>query len=321
MRRLSDTESPDLLVGALSGDDAAVWRLTDERALVFTADFITPVVDDPFDWGRVAAANSVSDVYAMGGRPLLALNLVCWNTGELSGEQLQEVLAGGHDIAGRCGFVVAGGHTVDDPEPKYGMAVVGEVHPDRMLTNAGLVAGQTLILTKPLGIGVITTGLKWGRAEARTVAAAVASMTATNAAAAEIAVACGATGATDVTGFGLLGHAGRAAAESAVDLEIVVDDVPIIDGARELAASGVVPSGTGRNLAWIDDSLERGGGVDELDVTLLADAQTSGGLVFGVDGAQARKALDALLSSGHTAAAVGTVHDGSGVIRLRSRGA
>ena len=320
MRQLSETESPDLLVGALSGDDAAVWRLTDDRALVVTADFITPVVDDPFNWGQVAASNSVSDVYAMGGRPLLALNLVCWNTDELSREQLQDVLAGGHDIARRCGFVVAGGHTVDDPEPKYGMAVIGEVHPDRMLTNSGFLAGQTLILTKPLGIGVITTGLKWGRADAQCVAAAVASMTATNATAAEIAVACGATGATDVTGFGLLGHGGRAAQESAVDLEIIVDDVPIIDGAKELASSGVVPSGTGRNLGWIDDRVDRGRGVSELDVTLLADAQTSGGLVFGVDRTEAQNALDSLLSSGHTAAVIGTVREGTGRIQLSSRG-
>lgn len=320
MRQLSDTESPDLLVGALSGDDAAVWRLTDDRALVVTADFITPVVDDPFNWGRVAAANSVSDVYAMGGRPLLALNLVCWNTDELTRGQLQDVLAGGHDIANKCGFVVAGGHTVDDPEPKYGMAVVGEVHPDRMLTNSGFRAGQTLVLTKPLGIGIITTGLKWGRADTRCVAAAVAAMTATNAAAAEIAVACGATGATDVTGFGLLGHGGRAAQESGVDLEIIVGDVPVIDGARELAMSGVVPGGTGRNLGWIDDRVDRGSGVSELDVTLLADAQTSGGLVFGVDHTEAPKALDSLSSSGHTAAAIGTVHEGTGRIHLSSRG-
>ena len=320
MRRLSDTESPDLLVGALSGDDAAVWRLSDDRALVVTADFITPVVDDPFNWGQVAAANSVSDIYAMGGRPLLALNLVCWNTGELPREQLQEVLAGGHDIARQCGFVVAGGHTVDDPEPKYGMAVIGEVHPDRMLTNSGFRAGQRLILTKPLGIGVITTGLKWGRADADCIAEAVATMTATNAAAAEIAVAAGASGATDVTGFGLLGHSGRAAQESGVDLEITVGDVPIIDGARELASSGVVPSGTGRNLGWISDRVERGENVSELDVTLLADAQTSGGLVFGVDGAAAQDVLASLLSSGHTAAAIGTVHEGTGRIRLNSRG-
>ncbi len=320
MRRLSDTESPDLLVGALSGDDAAVWRLSDDRALVVTADFITPVVDDPFNWGQVAASNSVSDVYAMGGRPLLALNLVCWNTDELSGRQLQEVLSGGHDIARRCGFVVAGGHTVDDPEPKYGMAVVGEVHPDRMLTNSGFRADQTLILTKPLGIGVITTGLKWGRASAESVAAAVASMTATNAAAAEVAVNFGATGATDVTGFGLLGHAGRAAQESGVDFEFIVDDVPIIDGAKELASSGVVPSGTARNLSWINDRVNRAEGVSELDATMLADAQTSGGLIFGVDRATTPQVLEALSSSGHTAAAIGAVHEGTGLIHLSSRG-
>ena len=142
MRRLSPTDSPDLLVGALTGDDAAVWRLSDDRALVVTADFITPVVDDARDWGRVAAANAVSDVYAMGGTPLLALNLVCWNTEELSNDLLGDVLQGGHDIARECGFVIAGGHTVDDPEPKFGMAVIGEVHPDRMLTQHRSACGS-----------------------------------------------------------------------------------------------------------------------------------------------------------------------------------
>ena len=316
MRSLPETESPDLLVGALSGDDAAVWRLTDNRALVFTADFITPVVDDPFSWGQVAAANAMSDVFAMGGKPLLALNLLCWNTTELSNEQLQEVLNGGHDIARQCGMVIAGGHTVDDPEPKYGMAVIGEVDPNKMLTNAGFRADQELILTKPLGIGIITTGLKWGRANTADVAKAISSMVSTNAKAAEIAVTHGASGATDVTGFGLLGHLGRAAEESAVDVEIVVGNVPVIDGARELAAAGVVPAGTGRNLAWINDRVDRDVGVGELDVTLLADAQTSGGLVFGVDRTQAAKALSALLKSGHEAARIGVTHQGSGQIRL-----
>ena len=320
MRGLTQTESPDLLVGALSGDDAAVWRIDDDRALVVTADFITPVVDDPFHWGQIAAANAVSDVYAMGGHPLLALNLLCWNTNELSNEQLSQVLAGGHDIAKQCGIVMAGGHTVDDPEPKYGMAVIGEVHPDKMLTNAGFRADQTLILTKPLGIGVITTGLKWGRANTSCVDAAVASMVATNAAAAKTAVACGATGATDVTGFGLLGHGGRAAEESVVDFEIIVDDVPIIDGARELASSGVVPGGTGRNLNWVNERVDRGEGVSELDVTLLADAQTSGGLLFAVDQAQAQDALVSLLSSGHKAACIGQVRKGKGQIQLKPTG-
>lgn len=318
MRRLSPTDSPDLLVGALTGDDAAVWRLDDDRALVFTADFITPVVDDARTWGRVAAANAVSDVYAMGGRPLLALNLVCWNTEELSNDLLGDVLAGGHDIAAEGGFVVAGGHTVDDPEPKYGMAVVGEVDPAKMLTNAGLQAGQTLVLTKPLGIGIITTGIKRDAAPPDVVSQAIASMTATNAEAARVAVDAGAAGATDVTGFGLLGHGGRMAEESTVDLDIVTSAVPIIAGARELAASGVVPGGTGRNLAWVDDRLDLDDGVSELDVTLLADAQTSGGLLFGVDPDRADAVVADLVASGHHAAAIGTVVPGAGRIHLRS---
>ncbi len=307
-------------MGALTGDDAAVWRLSDDRALVVTADFITPVVDDARDWGRVAAANAVSDVYAMGGTPLLALNLVGWNTEELSTELLGDVLQGGLDIAGQCGFIIAGGHTIDDPEPKYGMAVVGEVHPDRMLTNAGLKAGQALVLTKPLGIGIITTALKRGALASpegeATLAAAMASMTTTNQAASAIAVAAGATGATDVTGFGLLGHAGRMAQESRVDLELSVAAIPIIDMARELALEGIVPGGTGRNLAWISEWLDAEDAVDEIDITLLADAQTSGGLVFGVDPDRANSVVAELAASGHEAARIGYATTGSGRIRI-----
>ena len=317
MRRLTPPDSPNLLVGAASGDDAAVYRLSDERALVVTADFITPVVDDARDWGRVAAANAVSDIYAMGGTPVLGLNLVCWNTEELSNDLLGDVLLGGQDIAHECGFVVAGGHTVDDPEPKYGMAVVGEVHPDKMLTNAGLRAGQSLVLTKPLGIGIITTAQKRDVVDAATMQAAITSMTTTNGAGAAAAVAAGASGATDVTGFGLLGHAGRMAQESGVGLEIIVDDVPVIVGATALAADGVVPGGTGRNLAWIEGWLDIGAGVDELDVTILADAQTSGGLVFGVDPDAADDVVAGLVADGHTAAVIGHAVNGNGRIALR----
>ena len=317
MRRLTPPDSPNLLIGAASGDDAAVYRLSDERALVVTADFITPVVDDARDWGRVAAANAVSDIYAMGGIPVLGLNLVCWNTEELSNDLLGDVLLGGQDIAHECGFVVAGGHTVDDPEPKYGMAVVGEVHPDKMLTNAGLRAGQSLVLTKPLGIGIITTAQKRDVVDAATMQAAITSMTTTNAAGAAAAVAAGASGATDVTGFGLLGHAGRMAQESGVGLEIIVDDVPVIVGATALAADGVVPGGTGRNLAWIEGWLDIGAGVDELDVTILADAQTSGGLVFGVDPDAADDVVAGLVADGHTAAVIGHAVNGNGRIALR----
>lgn len=317
MRRLTPPDSPNLLVGAASGDDAAVYRLSDERALVVTADFITPVVDDARDWGRVAAANAVSDIYAMGGTPLLGLNLVCWNTEELSNDLLGDVLLGGQDIAHECGFVVAGGHTVDDPGPKFGMAVVGEVHPNKMLTNAGLRAGQSLVLTKPLGIGIITTAQKRDAVDAATMQAAITSMTTTNAGGAAAAVAAGASGATDVTGFGLLGHAGRMAQESGVGLEIVVDDVPVIVGATALAADGVVPGGTGRNLAWIEEWLDIGAGVDELDVTILADAQTSGGLVFGVDPDAADDVVAGLVADGHTAAVIGRAVNGNGRIALR----
>jgi len=255
---LQNTDHPDLLVGTATGDDAAVWRIAPDRALISTADFITPVVDDARTWGQVAAANSVSDVYAMGGRPLFALNLVGWNSDELPIEMLGEVLAGGDDIAQAGGFAVVGGHTIDDPEPKYGMSVTGEVHPDRMLTNAGLKAGQDLILSKPLGIGVITTAMKAGKASDDVIDAAVDSMTRLNDIASVAAVDAGATGATDVTGFGLLGHLGRMALESAVDATLIVDATPFLPSAKELAADGLVPGGTRRNLSWIKSQLNPG---------------------------------------------------------------
>ena len=312
VRRLAPVDDPALLVGAATGDDAAVYRLDDGRALVVTADFITPVVDDARTWGRVAAANAVSDVYAMGGRPLLALNLVGWNSEELSSDLLAEVLLGAQDVASEGGFVIAGGHTVDDPEPKFGLAVVGEADPDRLLTNAGFRPGDALVLTKPLGIGVVTTAIKAGTAPDAVVDAALASMTRLNAEASAVALDAGATGATDVTGFGLLGHLGRAVEESGVDAEIDVGAVPVLDGARELAEAGMMPGGSRRNLAWVDDRLDRGGH-DGLEVLLLADAQTSGGLLFGASPAGAHEALDRL---GHTAAVVGRVLNGAGRLYL-----
>jgi len=315
--RLTPSNHPDLIVGAASGDDAAVWRLSDERALIATADFITPVVDDARTWGRVAAANAVSDVYAMGGSPLLALNLVGWNIDVLGADLLGDVLLGGQDIAEAAGFVIAGGHTIDDPEPKYGMAVIGEVHPDRLLTNAGLRAGDYLVLSKPLGIGVITTGIKRGIAAAEVVSAALESMVRLNDIAARVAREAGATGTTDVTGFGFLGHTGRMAAESHVDITVMVAEVPMIAGARDLAEAGAIPGGTGRNLNWVRPNLDVGDH-SELDVTLLADAQTSGGLVFGVASeSSARDAVSELIASGHTAAIVGIAEEGTGQIRLR----
>ena len=315
MRRLAPVDDPALLVGAATGEDAAVYRLDDGRALVVTADFITPVVDDARMWGRVAAANAVSDVYAMGGRPLLALNLVGWNSEELSIDLLAEVLLGAQDIASEGGFIIAGGHTIDDPEPKFGLAVVGEADPDQLLTNTGFRPGDVLVLTKPLGIGVITTAIKAGTAPDDVVHGALDCMTRLNAEAARVALDAGATGATDVTGFGLLGHLGRAVMESGVDAEIDVGAVPLLEGARALAETGSIPGGSRRNLAWVDERLDRGNH-DELDVLLLADAQTSGGLVFGASPAAAHEARDRLEETGHTASGIGRVAEGNGRLRL-----
>jgi selenide,water dikinase len=305
VRHLNSAHPDQLLVGPDTGDDAAVWKLDDERALVSTADFITPVVDDARTWGRVAAANSVSDIYAMGGRPLFALNLVGWNTDALPTALLGEVLAGGQDIATEAGFVIAGGHTIDDPEPKYGMAVTGEAHPDRLLTNAGLRTGQDIVLTKALGVGVLTTAIKNARATVEQTDAAVASMVRLNGAASQLALAAGVTGCTDVTGFGLLGHLGRMAIESAVSVSIEFSAVPFLPGAVELAADGVMPGGSRRNLAWALEFVDVGGH-DEVHQLLLADAQTSGGLVFGVDPSETAGVLAELIATGHDAAHIGT---------------
>ena len=317
LRRLTPVTHPDLLVGATTGDDAAVWRLDDHRALVVTTDFITPVVDDARDWGRIAATNAVSDVYAMGGRPILALNLVGWNVEELPTELLSDVLAGAAEVGLECGFVTVGGHTVDDPEPKFGLAVVGEVDPARILTNAGLRPGDDLVLTKALGVGIVATAVKRDLTGPDVIAAAVASMTSSNAAACAAALAAGATGATDVTGFGLLGHLARMAEESGVDVALPADAVAVLPGARELAEQGCIPGGSARNLDWVGDRLDRGT-VDPITVVILADAQTSGGLLFGAEPSAAAAAVEQLRTGGHDAAVVGRAGPGSGHITLRA---
>ena len=314
VRNLHADHPADLLVGPETGDDAAVWKIDGDRALVSTADFITPVVDDARLWGQVAAANSVSDVYAMGGRPLFALNLVGWNTDELPTELLGELLAGGQDIATAGGFVIVGGHTIDDPEPKYGMSVTGEVHPDRILTNAGLQVDQDLILTKPLGVGVLTTAIKADVATEQEAADAIASMVRLNDIGARVALAAGATGCTDVTGFGLLGHLGRMSVESKVRSNVEVAAIPFLPGAREHAANGIMPGGSRRNLDAGTELLDPGPH-DELTQLLVADAQTSGGLVFGVDPSQTDSVLAELTNTGHTAARIGstTAADAPGI--------
>jgi selenide, water dikinase len=252
----------------------------------------------------------------MGGRPLFALNIVGWNHEELSNDLLVEVLEGGADAAREGGWVNVGGHTVDDPEPKYGLAVVGEVHPDRILTNAGLRDGDALVLTKALGIGVVSTGLKRGAAEAAAVDAAIASMTRLNAEAAEVALDAGASGMTDVTGFGLLGHLRKMVEASGVDVDLDTGAVPLLPGVRDLAAAGFVPGGSRRNLEWASEVLDAGA-ADETTRLLLADAQTSGGLLFGTAPEAADAAVERLRRSGHSAAVIGRAGAGAGRITLR----
>lgn len=283
-----------------------------------TADFITPVIDDALTWGKVAATNAVSDIYAMGAKPLMAINLVGWNSEELPTELLSEVLEGANQVAEEAGFVIAGGHTVEDPEPKFGLAIVGEVDPKNLLRNSGFRENDLLILTKKLGVGVITTAIKKQESTEEATDAAIASMLKLNDQAAKIAIESGATGATDVTGFGLLGHLGRAARESKVDVEINVSEVPILPGARDLALAGNLPGGSKRNLEWVEAQLDVGS-VEDVDVNLLADAQTSGGLLFGVEPEEVETTLDKLIEAEHDAAVIGRMNSGSGMIRLSSQ--
>src|SRR3954454_2229966 len=274
VRGLTGDIHPDLIVGLEHGDDAAAVRIEGGLAILATADFFTPVVDDPYDWGRIAAANAFSDVYAMGGRPVLAVNLLGWPRDVLPLELAAEVLRGGLDVGRAAGCPVAGGHSIDDPEPKYGMAVTGVADPDRLLRNDAAVAGLPLSLTKPLGVGVLNNRHK---ATGEVFAHAVESMVTLNDVASAAAVAAGIRAATDVTGFRLLGHLYKLARASGVSAVVDAAAVPYLDGARESLAAGYVPGGSRRNLDWVRPHLDASVGDDEL--VLLADAQTSGGLL------------------------------------------
>lgn len=265
-----------MLVGTETGDDAGVVLVRPDLAVISTADFFTPVVDDPYDFGRVAAANALSDVYAMGGTPIMAVNLVGWPREKLGPEVLAEVLRGGAEVAARAGCPIVGGHSIDDPEPKYGLAVTGVAHPDQLLRNDAAVAGLPLTLTKPLGIGVLNT---WHKRTGERSEEAIAAMTELNDAAARAAVAAGLSAATDITGFGLLGHLHKMMRASGVSVRLAAGAVPYLPGARDVAAQGHVSGGSRRNLDWVASSLDAVG-VGETELLLLADAQTSGGLLL-----------------------------------------
>jgi selenide, water dikinase len=272
--------SADLLVAADTGDDAAVFRLPSGEGVIATLDFFTPIVDDAYDWGRIAATNALSDVYAMGGRPIVALNIVNWPVDDLPLELLARVLQGGIDVATGEGVAVAGGHSITDPEPKYGMVAVGLVAPDEVVRNSTAPAGAGLYLTKPLGLGIVSTAIKRGEGADDLVGSAVALMTTTNRAAADAMRAAGAEAATDVTGFGLLGHLHRMLLASGVAAEIDAGAVPLLDPRiMELARRDVIPGGTKRNLAYVRPHADFGE-LPEPERAILADAQTSGGLLI-----------------------------------------
>ncbi|MGK7222829.1 selenide, water dikinase SelD [Kocuria flava] len=276
VRGLTGQAGAGVLVGLDDGDDAAAVLVREDLAVLSTADFFTPVVDDAYDWGRIAAANALSDVYAMGGRPVVAINLVGWPREVLPMELLSEVLRGGLAVAADAGCPVIGGHSVDDPEPKYGMAVTGVADPQRLLRNDAAEPGLPLTLTKPIGLGLLNNRHK---RTGEVFPEAVATMTRLNRDAAEAALAAGVRAATDVTGFGLLGHLHKLCRASGVGAVLDRRAVPLVDGAAQALRDGFVSGGTRRNLDWVRPHLRTGGDVTEDDLLLLADAQTSGGLL------------------------------------------
>ena len=317
--------TPDLLVGLGAADDAAVYRLNDEQAIVATADFFPPIVDDPATFGAIAAANALSDIYAMGGTPLFALNLVAFPD-DLDSEILTSILRGGAEKAREAGIVIAGGHTITDHEPKYGLAALGVVHPARILTKGGARPGDALLLTKPLGTGIISTAQKNGADDETFVArlaAATASMTTLNAAAGRALASLGAVGddlhasihaCTDITGFGLLGHALEMATQSGCALRLDLPRIPWLDGAREYAEAGYVPGGSGRNLEAVSAHTAFDEGVTSLDRTLLCDPQTSGGLLAAIAPDRLDDALAAFAAAGVAVWVIGHAQPGEGLI-------
>lgn len=317
LRPLTLVSHPDLLVGLQTSDDAAVYRLGAEQALIQTVDFFPPVVDDPYVFGGIAAANAMSDVYAMGGEVLLGLNIAGWPE-DLPGEILGRIFAGGADKLAEVGAVVAGGHTVTDDEPKYGLCITGTIHPDRILTKAGARPGDRLYLTKPLGTGVVTTALKRGVVEADHLDEAVASMLRLNRGAARLVQEVGVDACTDITGFGLIGHATEMAEKSGVALRLAYEAVPLLSGALRYAEAGVVPGGLGRNRDYFpvtipDDTTALRPALRDL----LYDPQTSGGLLLAVPADRAEALETAYREAKEPLWPIGDVAPGAGVALVR----
>ena len=300
------TKHPDLLIGIHGSDDAGVYRISDDVALVQTVDFFTPIVDDPGDWGRIAAANALSDVYAMGGTPLTALQLLSWPRDVLPWSAAADVIDGAVEVLTMANCTLVGGHSIDDTDPKFGFAITGTVHPDRIITNSASQPGDRLVLTKALGTGVIANAIKESSAPPSSSSAAIASMSRLNAAASSAAVSARITAGTDVTGFGLLGHLGEMLEASNVSATIDVAKIPILPGATEIAAKGHVPGGTKRNYRAVKDVVDFGDTPAAIQ-TVLVDAQTSGGLLLSVPETVLDDVIAAIVAGGDLAAVIGRV--------------
>ncbi|GAB6182241.1 selenide, water dikinase SelD [Desulfotomaculum defluvii] len=293
LRYLPSKTDPNLLVGLDTSDDAAVYRLNSELATIQTVDFFTPMVDDPYLFGQIAAANALSDIYAMGGTPLLALNIVCFPSC-LAPEILGEILRGGADKVSEAGAIIAGGHSVQDDEPKYGLAVTGLVHPEKVFSNGSAQAGDLLILTKPLGTGIINTAIKADMVSKEIYDRAVNTMVTLNKDAAAAMVGIGASACTDITGFGFLGHAAEMAKASGLSLTVFAEEVPILPGVKELARMGIIPGGAYQNRKHLGESIFIEESVAREEVDILFDPQTSGGLLIAVQPKQANRLLKEL---------------------------
>lgn len=296
---------PHLLVGIDTSDDAGVYKLSDELAIVQTVDFFTPIVDDPYAFGQIAAANAISDIYAMGGNPLTALNIVAFPINTLDKQILADILRGAGDKVREAGATLVGGHSIDDKEPKFGLAVTGVIHPERIKTNAGAKPGNKLILTKPIGVGILTTSIKNDRLSESEIACVTQVMSTLNKKAAETMADYAVDACTDVTGFGLLGHTLEMAKGSGVGIRIRQADVPVLPRARELAEAGLVPGGTKKNHEHVSPHVTFPDAMDQTDRWILCDAVTSGGLLIAVAGEQAEALHQALIAAGVEASIVG----------------
>jgi len=310
LRHVFPAEDANALVDASTGDDAAVYLLEENRALVVTTDFFTPIVDDAYEFGQIAAANALSDIYAMGARPLFALNLLAFPRQQLDEGSLEGIIKGGAEKAREAGIPILGGHSIDDAEPKYGLVVIGEVDPRKMTTISAAQPGQHLVLTKAIGTGIIATAIKGGEASEETIRAATRSMATLNRGAAEAMQEAGIQAATDVTGFGLLGHLRQMLKASGAAARVEADAVPILPGAAELANEARFPGGSKRNLADVADDVRFPRDMPEGRRLLLADAQTSGGLLMAVPEKVLAPLLEALQHGAPQAAVIGQIEEG-----------